>query len=77
MEGDEPAATGVLVVRVWLERSRPPAIRARITATTDVRRPPTVSAAGGADDVLEAVRRWLGAFTAGSDDGQEPPLTLK
>ena len=55
----------------------PTALRARITATTDVRRPPTVSAAGGADDVLEAVRRWLGAFTAGSDDGQEPPLTLK
>jgi len=58
----------LLVVRVWLEPgAAPPAMRARLTATsnlTDRDVPPEVRVAADVDAVCDHVRRWLGDFLA-------------
>jgi hypothetical protein len=64
---DEPAPlVGVIVVRVWLEQRATPALRARLTRTTDLAAGvQTVSAAAGADDICAQVRAWLDDFQSG------------
>jgi hypothetical protein len=63
MAGDDER-TGVLVVRAWIEGD-PPQLKARITQTTDVAtREPVSSAASTAEQIYDAVRRWLEEFEA-------------
>jgi hypothetical protein len=65
---DEPEPlVGVIVVRVWLEQRASPALRARLTRTTDLAAGErTVSAAAGADDICDQVRAWLNDFQSRS-----------
>jgi hypothetical protein len=58
--------TGALVVRIWLEsESGDAALRARITQVLDLSAPvATTSGAVNEQEVLDAVRAWLDAFTA-------------
>lgn len=56
--------TGILVIRIWMER--PAQIRARITHTLDVSTTrEVVRTAMSPDQISEAVASWLDAFTAG------------
>ncbi|MEO3974820.1 hypothetical protein [Streptomyces sp. CAU 1734] len=50
--------TGVLILRVWVEDGGPDGFRARVLRSVDGHRAPPL-AAGGADDVIAAVRTWL------------------
>jgi hypothetical protein len=59
--------TGLLVVRVWIERdSDDDGLRARITQTVDLHSGvKVVSVAATSDDVYAAVRGWLEAYLDG------------
>jgi hypothetical protein len=52
-----------LVIRVWVERSMPSPLRARLTARSDIAcREQTVTVAAGVDAIVAAVREWLTTF---------------
>jgi hypothetical protein len=55
--------TGVLVIRVWVERGVPSPLRARMTARSELAcREQTVTVAAGVDAIVAAVREWLTTF---------------
>ena len=58
--------TGVVVIRVWLERGDSErGLRARISLVRDVERGETESlVAASAEEILEAVRRFVDEFVA-------------
>jgi hypothetical protein len=56
--------TGVLVVRVWIERPPGTGLRARITAQGLDDGEQTTTAASTVDTILEVVRHWLEAFVS-------------
>jgi len=69
--------TGILVIRIWMER--PAQIRARITSSLDVSTTrEMVTTAMSPDQISETVASWLDAFAAGEwsvaspvqDDGE-------
>jgi hypothetical protein len=56
--------TGVMVVRVWIERSDG-SLRARLTETLDLTtHEETSCAASSAEEIVEIVSRWVQAFAA-------------
>jgi hypothetical protein len=61
----------LLIVRLWLEDGEGDRrLRARLTATPDLNdrtAAPTVTAAGGIDDVCDQVRAWLHDFLAAAE----------
>lgn len=60
-----PEQTGVLVIRVWIERTSPLQLRARITRTSDVRSRDEISSAASTTEEIETVvRSWLEEFVA-------------
>jgi hypothetical protein len=55
--------TGVLVIRIWVERASPLELRARVTHTTDVaRRVGESSVASTTAEISDMVQTWLGSF---------------
>lgn len=68
--------TGILVIRIWMER--PAQIRARITHTLDVSTTrEVITTAMSPHQISETVASWLDAFTEGEsvaspvqDDGE-------
>lgn len=62
--GGPPERTGVVVIRVWLEGTDAGrGLRARISLVRDVERRETESVvAGSAEEILEAVRRFVDEF---------------
>jgi hypothetical protein len=64
-------ATGVLVIRVWMEHTRGPQMRARITHTLDVSGGETsVTIATSPTEIHRTITGWLDAF-AGVETGQQ------
>jgi hypothetical protein len=64
-------ATGVLVIRVWMEDMRGTRMRARITHTLDVRgRDTTVTIATDPGEIHRTISAWLKAFA----EAKIPPL---
>ncbi|MFJ2398103.1 hypothetical protein ACIOTI_35900 [Streptomyces sp. NPDC087843] len=54
------AHTGVLVLRVWYEPGRTPALRARLLVVDSPDQVPAeYSAAAGLDEICSQVREWL------------------
>ena len=59
-----PERTGILVIRVWLERDAPGQLRARLTQTGNLAEAATTLAtASDVRAVCEAVEAWLRRFT--------------
>jgi hypothetical protein len=56
--------TGVLVVRVWIERPPGTGLRARITAQELDNGEQATTVASTVDAILDVVRQWLEAFVA-------------
>jgi hypothetical protein len=55
--------TGALVIRIWIERSPLPKLKARITRTTDVATEGEVTTGATSTEEIETiVRAWLDAF---------------
>lgn len=53
----------MLVIRVWIERTSPPQLRARITRTSDLgSRNETSTAASTAAEIETVVHGWLEEF---------------
>lgn len=68
--GSDVERTGMLVVRVWIERDT--IMRARITQSLDVEsQEPSISLAAGVDAIRSALSSWLDAFAHGPN-GQCP-----
>jgi hypothetical protein len=68
MSAPGPKATGVLVVRAWLEDRRNGALRARITWTADVsQRDVTRVIVAGEEEIRREVQTWLDALVGGDD----------
>ncbi|HEX2156657.1 MAG TPA: hypothetical protein VHS79_06700 [Actinomycetes bacterium] len=58
-----PERTGILVIRVWVEREPPGRLRARLTGAADLGEPPaTVATAAGVPGICAAVEDWLRRF---------------
>ena len=55
--------TGILVIRVWIERDAPGQLRARLTQTGDLgEAATTLATASGVRGVCDAVEEWLDEF---------------
>jgi hypothetical protein len=68
--GSDVERTGMLVVRVWVERDA--VMRARITQSLDVEaQEPSISLAAGVDGIRAALSSWLDAFAHGPN-GKSP-----
>ena len=66
--------TGVVVLRVWIEGSRPEDLMVRITATADVERGGQETAVVRSPSVAaDWIRDWLGLFVAQNAGGGESP----
>ncbi|TLM74980.1 hypothetical protein [Pseudarthrobacter sp. NamB4] len=50
---------GTMVIRAWVEPTQNQAIRARLISSHPGQDRESVEAAGSADDIILAVRRWL------------------
>ena len=62
-DGAVPERTGILVIRVWLERDAPGQLRARLTQTGNLAEAATTLAtASDVRGVCDAVEAWLGQF---------------
>lgn len=61
-----------MVVRLWVEGNHEADLRARITQTLDTTGTErSLAVAASADDICEAVKRWVDAFTdSGSPDAK-------
>jgi hypothetical protein len=60
--------TAVLIVRVWVDRTRPGRVYARITQSLDVSsHQHTVSTAGSVMEICTTVQEWLRAFLKNDD----------
>ena len=60
--------TGALVIRIWIERSPLPNLKARITRTTDVATEEEVTTAATSTEEIETiVRAWLDAFVQSTE----------
>ncbi len=62
-----PERTAVLVIRAWLEpTNETAALRARVTSTLDVSVPGrrTTTSVASEEEIVNAVRAWLRAFTS-------------
>ena len=57
-----PERTGILVIRVWVEREPPGRLRARLTEAADLGEPPTTMAAADVPGICAAVEAWLRRF---------------
>jgi hypothetical protein len=58
-----PEGTGILVIRVWLERDAPGQLRARLTQAADLGELATTYAmASDVPGVCDAVEAWLRQF---------------
>ena len=66
-----PERTGVLVIRVWVEREQPPELRARITRTLDVtvREDEVSTVATTTHEIEQTVRAWLASFVSSIGGG--------
>jgi len=61
-----PEKAGVLWIRVWVEKTSPLELRARITRANDLdRRDQVVSTASTTDEIEEVVGSWLHLFVDG------------
>jgi hypothetical protein len=71
MKSEPRGRTGILVIRVWMER--PAQMRARITHTLDVSSArEAVTTAMSPGQISEMVASWLDAFTAGERSVASP-----
>ncbi|TNB75777.1 hypothetical protein FHJ30_03875 [Arthrobacter sp. BB-1] len=50
---------GTMVIRAWVEPAQNQAIRARLISSRPGQEGESIEAAGSADDIVRAVRRWL------------------
>jgi hypothetical protein len=48
-----------MVIRAWVEPAQNQAIRARLISSHPGQEGESIEAAGSADDIVRAVRRWL------------------
>lgn len=63
MEAQSIDRTGVLIVRLWIERDATEGLRARITQTLDSRTPhEAMATTAQAEDIYGIVRDWVEAF---------------
>jgi hypothetical protein len=66
---------GTMVIRAWVEPAHGHPIRARLISSHPGSNQERVEAAGTADEILQAVRRWLDALEPVTDQHVEPPST--
>jgi hypothetical protein len=60
---EETRQAGVFIIRIWKEPEAVSGFRARIIQTLDLSAPQeVVSAASSAQDICDAVQRWIGEF---------------
>ena len=64
-----PPATGVLVVRAWLENPPTAPLRAVVTTVDDLSgdEPPSKSTVASVDEVCQLVRAWLQSLQEAGD----------
>jgi hypothetical protein len=63
--------TGALVIRIWVEQSPLPNLKARITRTIDVAADEEVTTGATSTEEIEAiVHAWLDSFARSNDVGK-------
>jgi hypothetical protein len=63
--------TGALVIRIWVEQSPLPNLKARVTRTIDVASDEEVTTGATSAEEIEAiVHAWLDSFVRSSDVGE-------
>lgn len=66
---------GTMVIRAWVEPAHNNTIRARLISSHPGSSHESVEAAGTADEILLAVRRWLDALATVNGQHVDPPST--
>jgi hypothetical protein len=66
---------GTMVIRAWVEPAQNHSIRARLISSQPGSNQEIVEAAGTADEILKAVRRWLDALQPATDQHVDHPST--
>ena len=66
---------GTMVIRAWVEPAHNHSIRARLISSQPGSNQESVEAAGTADEILQAVRRWLDALQPTTDQHVDYPST--